>query len=130
VIVLPGVDAEGVHPALWLFLGAMADAHRVLTGDELVVTSLRRPQGARRSLHAPPAGELCRAADVRRWYLDRRRQSRTWCDDLRADWGRWLGVLLEPEELTSAQLAERGGLQAVQPHIHVQLKAPSWPRVL
>lgn len=127
---LDGVDGEGVHPTLWLFLGAIAERHRYYTQAELVITSLRRPAGPRPSLHSPRAGELVMAADIRRHALDRDESAARFCRIMQNDWGDYLGVVLEPEWLTPREVALRGGLAAIGPHIHVQLKTPALPRRL
>ena len=124
------VNPEGVHPVLWLFLGAIATRHRLDIGPELVVTSLRRRPGPRPSLHSPPEGELCRAADLRRWALDKAGFTQNFVGFLRRRYGQSLGVVLEPEELTPAQIAERGGRDKIAPHIHVQLKSTEWPELV
>ncbi|HEY2938159.1 MAG TPA: hypothetical protein VGJ25_16265 [Gaiellaceae bacterium] len=124
------VDAREVHPVLWAFLGAIAYRHRLVAGVELVVTSLRRPPGPRPSLHAPPPGQLCRAADLRRWYLDTTTDAPDFVNQLRHAYGRELGVVLEPEELTPEEIAERGGVEKIAGHIHIQLKRQEWPALV
>ncbi|MEE9360856.1 MAG: hypothetical protein V3U85_10275 [Hyphomicrobium sp.] len=84
----------------------------------MVVTSLRRPykHGSR---HSEPYDVLVTAADIRRWDLDQIGEAE--------DFSRWLqtalglGVLLEPEWMTPEQVAARGGVDAIPPHIHAQL---------
>jgi len=125
-----GVDAQDVHPVLWTYLGAIANRHRLAAGVELVVTSLRRPPGRRSSLHSPPPPQLCRAADIRRWYLDTGEKVTAFVNELRRAYGRELGVVLEPEELTPEEIAERGGLDKIAGHIHVQLKTQEWPALV
>lgn len=122
VKLLPGVDDSDVDPVLWAYLGAIATRHRLDVGPMLIVTSLRRAPGPRKSLHSPPPGELCRAADLRRWSLDTAKKAEEFAIWLQKRYGDSLGVLLEPEWLTAEQLAERGGRAAVAPHLHVQLK--------
>ena len=119
---LPGVDATDVHPTLWAFLGAIATRYRLDVGGELVVTSLRRPPGGRFSLHSPEPGQLCQAADLRRWDLNKAGKAEVFAKWLQNRYGPGLGVVLEPEWLTAEQLLERGGKDAVAPHLHVQLK--------
>jgi hypothetical protein len=129
VDLLPDVDAEGVHPGIWTYLGILALEHRVWTGRELVVTSLRRAPGDRPSRHAPEPGALCTAADFRRWYLDERDAAEAFCRMLQARFGFDLAVVLEPEWLTQEELSERGGILKVQPHVHVQLRSFEYPNV-
>ncbi len=124
---LPEVDTSGVDPRLIAWLPVLDLDHRSLTTEELTVTSLRRPPAPRPSRHSPPGANLVTAADLRRWALDGRSMSEEWCRTLQWYYGRWLGVVLEPEWLTEEELATRGGLAAVQPHIHVQLKGEAWP---
>jgi hypothetical protein len=121
----PGVDQDNVHPVLWTYLGAIATRHRIVTSLELIVTSLRRPPGPRASLHSPPAPHPCRAADLRRWALDNQRMAAAFAKDLQRMYGRELGVVLEPEWLTPLEVAARGGLSAIDPHLHVELKGAS-----
>lgn len=118
-----GVDVHDVHPVLWSYLGAIAREARVwhLTEAGLVVTSLRRPAGPRPSVHSPEDGGPVRAADLRRHAFPGDHAER-FCNHLQSLFGPELGVVLEPEWLTPEQIAERGGLAHVEPHIHVQLK--------
>jgi hypothetical protein len=127
---LDDVNATDVHPVLWLALGAIATYHRGTTAAEMVITSLRRAPGPRRSLHSPPPGELCQAADIRRWYLDERANAHSFGRLLQQRFGAWLGVVLEPEWLSPAEIEERGGYDSIAPHLHVELKATEWPRGL
>lgn len=120
------VDATGVAPELWSFLGAIAVALRLETNAELVVTSLRRPRSSRPSKHSPPQGQLVTAADIRRWALDHAGLAAEFVAGLRKAYGDRLGVVLEPEELTPEEIAARGGRAAIAPHIHVQLKGAPW----
>jgi hypothetical protein len=125
----PGVNARLVHPGIWIFLGIIAEEHRRWTSEELWVTSLRRPPGGRVSFHAPKEYEEVRAADFRRHVLDTTAAAEAFCRMLQARFGRDLGVVLEPEWLTTEELSERGGVLNVDPHIHVQLKTSDYPRV-
>ena len=124
------VDATGIHPVLWIFLGAIALRHKRATGKPMVVTSLRRKRGRRPSKHSPPKGELVRAGDLRRWYFRDAQSAEEFCKDLQRDYGSQLGVVLEPEWLTPKQIAQRGGIKKIAPHIHVQLKKTDWPAAL
>lgn len=125
----PGVDARGVHPGIWSYLGIVALEHRRWTGEELIVTSLRRPPGERPSRHAPKDEEEVTAADFRRWHLDARAAAEPFCRMLQALYGRDLGIVLEPEWLTQEELSERGGVLQIDPHVHLQLKQVDYPRV-
>lgn len=127
MILKDGVDATNVHPVLWLFLGAIAARYRELTLEGLVITSLRRPPAGGKSWHSPALHVPVRAADLRRWKLDQLGQAKEFAVELRERYGAFLGVVLEPEELTLEQLRERGGRDKVAPHIHVQLKSTAWP---
>lgn len=125
----PGVDARLVDPGIWILLGVTAAEHRRWTGVELVVTSLRRPPGSRPSRHAPLENHPVTAADFRRRALDAEAAADSFCRMLQVLYGDELGVVLEPEWLTTEELSERGGILQVDPHIHVQLKSVDYPRV-
>jgi hypothetical protein len=126
-MVLDGVDWDGVHPLVWLWLGKLSVAHRAWTAEGITVTSLRRPVGPRPSKHSPLPGGLVEAADIRRWALDRTGRTERFCRELQRQHGGYLGVVLEPEWLTPAEVAERGGAGKIAPHIHLQLKLLTWP---
>lgn len=115
-----GVDRRDVSPVVWWYLPTAERLHLALVGEELVVTSMRRPWGS--PAHNPPAGELVRAADLRRWYLDRAGAgvARAFVDTLNAYLAPHCRVLLEPEDLSEEAIAERGGLEKIAPHIHLQ----------
>jgi len=130
VKVNPGVDTRLIDPGVWLFLGAIAQIHREWTGEQLTVTSLRRPPGGRVSLHSTKEHEPVRAADFRRHQLDDAHGADPFCRYLQMRFGEWIGVVLEPEWLSLAELAERGGVLNVEPHVHIQLKSTTWPGVL
>lgn len=117
-----GVDTSDVSYILWAHLGAIAELHRVHRAGELWVTSLRRPPGPRPSKHSPAPGLPCTAADLRRWELDRVKQLDEFVAAIRARYGATLAVLVEPDEMTPAQIAERGGLEKIAPHVHIQLR--------
>jgi len=108
----PGVNAGGVDPFLWAFLGQIAMLYRDTTGKELVVTSLRRDgAGGRASKHTPPKGRLCEAADIRTDVLRAIKADDAFARMLQQRFGKELGIVLEPDWLTPAQLAERGGIR-------------------
>ena len=115
-----GVDASGVDPYLWYWLGRIEELHREWTGSELTVTSLRRPPSSQKSFHSPPKGVLVLAADLRRRRLDSVKKAEAFCRELQRRHGAILDVVLEPEWLTAAQIAARGGLKNIGPHIHVE----------
>ena len=123
----PGIDSTGVHPVLWIMLGPVAVLHREMTGDGLVVTSLRRPPRATRSLHSPEPPALVQAADLRRWALDEDGVAREFCDELKRRYGHTLQAVLEPEDLTIAERAIREKLVDYAPHLHVELARAEWP---
>lgn len=125
----PGVDARLVDAGIWIFLGLIARSHRVWTGSELVVTSLRRPPGGRPSRHTALENHPVGAADFRRHSLDERRAAEPFCRMLQVLYGEDLGVVLEPEWLTPEEISERGGILQIDPHVHVQLKGRDYPRV-
>lgn len=126
-----GVNFFRPHKVLLVVCGFLDDLHMQLTKEEMVVTSGRRIPGSLRSLHGVSATEEFRAIDVRRWSLD----AMPWYEGndnvtstaeflrlARLSW--WVkryGVqfVLEPEELTSLQITQRGG--HIDPHIHVEV---------
>ncbi len=60
-----GIDPEGVHPLLWGRLVLADREHMVITGEQMVVTSLRRaPKDG--SKHSPASDVPATAADIRR----------------------------------------------------------------
>jgi hypothetical protein len=122
-MIMGGVDRTNIDTVLWLYLGAISQRHREWTGHPMVITSLRRPPGPRPSLHSPPDGIPCRAADIRRWLLNDSDQAANFARRLQTDFGLELGVVLEPEWLTPEQVAERGGMSKIAGHLHVELKA-------
>ena len=123
------VWAHLVHPDLWCILGEIERDHVACTGEGVEVTSLRRPKGRRHSKHAPGPGKLAKGADLRRKALDAIGKAEKFCKTLQRKYGKYIGVVLEPEWLTPAQIRQRGGLAKIGPHIHVQTKAVPWPRV-
>lgn len=125
-----GVDTTNVSPALWLMLGMIASWHRVRWGSELTVTSLRRPPDGGHSKHSPPAAVPCMAADIRRRGVGEPDEWAVFARDLQHRFGPDLGVVLEPEWLTLAEVTARGGLDQISPHLHVELKNAGWPTSL
>lgn len=124
-----GVVASRVHHDLWCILSQIEQEHQAWTGKELVLTSMRRKQRAKHSKHSPGPGMPAKAADIRRRYLDAIGRAEEFCKGLQKRFGKYIGVVLEPEWLTPAQIRQRGGIAKIGPHIHVQLKAVPWPRV-
>lgn len=128
-----GVNFNEIHPVLWIFIGVIAILYRVWTGAEMTVTSLRRR--GKKGKH--PKGT---AVDIRRWELDAAKKkvnsqlgptyAVSFVRDLQRRYGKWLGIVLEPEMLTPAQIKARGGIGKIAGHIHVQLKRESWPKIL
>ena len=116
-----GLNPELVHPKLWERLGLADREHVILTGEELVLTSMRRPPRKKASKHSPGWGVKCTAADVRRWRLDALGITEEFCKWMQTTLG--IGVLLEPEWMTAQQIKERGGIEKIDPHIHVQLRS-------
>ncbi len=114
-----GLDPEGVHPLLWGKLALADREHQIITGEEMIVTSLRRSPELG-SKHSPEAEVKAMAADIRRWRLDAIGLTEKFCRWLQQELG--LGVLLEPDWMTKEQIAERGGIDNIDPHIHSQLK--------
>ncbi len=125
--ILHEVDRSGVHPELWGWLIVIDKEHFHYTGEMATVTSLRRPRGS--FVHAPGEGRLVLGADLRRAALDKagERTAHLFCRSLQLKYGAVLGVVLEPEWLTEEQIADRGGPEEVEPHIHIQLKRIEFP---
>ena len=114
-----GLDPEGVHSLLWGKLALADREHKIITGEPMTVTSLRRhPKPG--SKHSPEPDVKATAADIRRWRLDALGHTEEFCSWLQKELG--LGVLLEPDWMTKEQIAERGGIDNIDPHIHTQLK--------
>ena len=116
-----GLYQEGVHELLWAKLALADREHQIITGEPMIVTSLRRhPKPGSKSKHSPVAGTKATAADIRRWRLDDLKRTEPFCSWLQKELG--LAVLLEPDWMTKEQIAARGGLHKIVPHIHCQLK--------
>lgn len=124
----PGVSDSQVDPVLGLWLGVIARHHREWTGQELVVTCLRRAESEWPSLHVVKPGELVRAVDFRRRNLDTYDASDTFSRMLARKYAEQLHVVLEPEWLSTEGLERRGGVLQVDPHVHVQMMSLEWPR--
>lgn len=122
-----GVDDSQCSPVLGLWIGVVARHHREWTPEELVVTSIRRESSKWPTRHVVKPGELVTAFDFRTRYLVEEQVAHTFCRMLQALYGKWLGVVLEPEWLTPAELEKRGGFLEVDPHGHIQLKSAEWP---
>jgi len=123
------VCANHVHPDLWCILSQIDQDHFTWTGKELVLTSVRRKRRVKPSKHSPGPGMPTKAADFRRFYLDAIGKAQEFCRMLQKKYGKYIGVVLEPEWLTPKQIRQRGGVAKIAPHIHVQTKAIPWPRV-
>lgn len=122
-----GVDQTQVDPVLGLWIGVLARHHLEWTGTELVVTDLRRATSAWSSAHVVKDGELVRAVDFRRGYLDEKELAEEFCQFLLARYKSWLEVILEPEWLSPEALERRGGVLNVAPHVHIALRSVEWP---
>ena len=123
-----GVDDTQLSPVLGLWLGVLARHHREWTGEEFVVTSLRRESNGRASRHVVKPGELVTAADFRRHLLDELDLAEPFCRMIQSVYKSWLVVVLEPEWLTEDELEQRGGALKVEPHVHIQLHSGEWPQ--
>ena len=123
------VWASLVHPDLWCLMSEIEAEHVACTGKRAEFTSLRRRPGRRPSKHSPGPGKLVKGVDLRRRYLDAIGKAEEFCKRLQKKYGRYIGVVLEPEWLTPAQIRQRGGIAKIGPHIHAQLKSAPWPRV-
>jgi len=114
-----GVNRDNVHALLWGKLLLADKQHIVTTGEELVVTSLRRPVSSG-SRHSPAAHVPVTSADIRRWRLDALDGAEDFCSWLQTVLD--LAVLLEPDWMTKEQIEERGGRNKIDPHIHCELR--------
>ena len=123
------VDGHRVHQDLWCILSQIEQEHQAWTGQELVLTSMRRKQRAKHSKHSPGPCMPAKAADIRRGDLDAIGRAEEFCKTLQKKFGRYIGVVLEPDWLTPKEIRQRGGLAKIGPHIHIQLKSKPWPRV-
>lgn len=135
-----GVDRRGVHPRLWTILPWIDRMHHAYTSEDMVITDMRRPwnpeKASKHSPISPPQRDsywlrpeqwdefCCSAWDLRRWALDAMKVAEEFCKYIQREHGDELGVVLEPEWLTAEQIRERGGIEKVVPHIHLQLKFP------
>ena len=115
------VNRNNVHPLLWGKLLLADHEHVVITGEQMVVTSLRRdPKEGSKSKRSPPLAIPATAADIRRYRLDALKRTESFCRWLQKELQ--LAVLLEPDWMTKEQIEERGGIDNIDPHIHTQLR--------
>ncbi len=114
-----GVDPTHVHGLLWGKLLQADSWHTITAGEDMVITSLRRPEKSG-STHSPPPDVPVTGVDIRRWRLDALERTEDFCRWLQTELG--LAVLLEPEWMTKEQIADRGGIDNIDPHIHCQLR--------
>ena len=122
-----GVDDSQCSPVLGLWMGVVARHHLEWTNREFVVTSIRRESSKWATRHVVKPGELVTAFDCRTWHLVELKLADPFCEMLQGLYGKWLGVVLEPDWLTPAELEKRGGVLEVDPHAHIQLKSADWP---
>ncbi len=137
-----GTSWEDAHPMLWYWLGKVEGeyANWAESETELTVTSMTRESPAT-SKHCPDRNVTgrCEAADIRRHGLDKVSGStaHVFCRRLQTKFGRYLGIVLEPEWLTDKEIRARLGLdddhvvgeaerKQISPHIHLQLKAAAY----
>ena len=121
-----GVDCSLVHPQLWLYMGLISAWHKEATGYNAVWTSITRLNG-KPSYHNPihaaeqhKSKELfTTAADMRRWYFADfpALEKFVLMVKRRLD----IGALIEPEWMSARQIASRGGIDKIAPHVHWQL---------
>jgi len=107
-----GISLECVDPDLIFWLGVISVEWHLFGWDgAMVVTSVYR---SGKGAHGRGEG-----ADMRTKYItpDRVEAFGTF---LQAKYGKYLGVVVEPEWLTKKQIKARGG--KVTPHLHIQLK--------
>lgn len=125
-----GVDIMDVHPLIWTYAYTIAKAHLAWTGYRMVITSMTRiPELAApvKSYHNPMyAAEqhlldrhLSTAFDMRRWYFKDFQDLQDFCLYIKETMD--IGCLIEPEWMTPSQIAARGGLDKIAPHVHWQL---------
>ena len=144
-----GLDASGVHPRLWQFLMWLDQQHLEFTEETMWVTDLRRLYRSNVNTRHATASKIAAvgdprerlfaaafvtAVDIRRWALDELGKAAEFCRHVQEVHGDQIGVVLEPEWLSLAQLKRRfphfthhteGQLRGlVASHIHFQLKKP------
>ncbi len=136
-----GIDRRGVHPRIWAILPWIDRMHYAYTSEDIVIERMRLPfDPDRPSRHSPlPPNRpiegyflqprqwdqfLVTACDIRRWALDGMKKTEEFCQYLQRGHGEELGVVLEPEWLSTTELRKRGGLDNIAGHIHIQLKLP------
>jgi hypothetical protein len=109
-----------VHPQLLVYAGFIARAFLVRAGHRMVITSMSRPEGESR--HNPAYRGWCLAFDMRRrdvaafaGLLD----LESFVMGIRGSLD--IGALIEPEWMTPKEIAARGGLDAIAPHVHWQI---------
>jgi hypothetical protein len=126
-----GVDSQGVHPLIWVYATAIGALHLETTGHRMVITSMARmPQmtAGPSSYHNPRYASnqhfwfqpLACAFDMRRWYFNGGfPELERFCLKVKSLLD--IGCLIEPEWMSSTQIARRGGVDKIAPHVHWQL---------
>lgn len=120
-------SADHVHPLLWVYINQIGKWHQEQTGYRMVVTSMIRWNG-KASYHNPDHAKdkhkffryLSTAFDMRRWYMTFP-QLEKFCLDVKRSLD--IGCLIEPEWMSAKQIAARGGIQNIAPHVHWQLSS-------
>lgn len=121
-----GVDSSRVHPLIWVYAHQIAVWHQDVTGYRMVITSMTRDSGS--SYHNPFYADtkhdfghpiLSTAFDMRRWYFPDFHTLEQFCLEVKQELD--IGCLIEPEWMTSKQIAARGGVDKIAPHVHWQL---------
>lgn len=131
----PGVDSSRVHPLIWVYAHQIAMWHQDVTGYRMVITSMTRDSGssyhnpsyagqqhnmvAPRHSMVPTRIDLSSAFDMRRWYFKDFSQLEQFCLEVKQELD--IGCLIEPEWMTLQQIARRGGVNKIAPHVHWQL---------
>lgn len=132
---LPFLFAEGldpvhcthrVHPQLLVYVGFIARAFFVDTRHRMVITSMSRPGGGA-TRHDPQYKGWCLAFDMRthdprtgeRYGHETPNRLYTFVYSIKSVIN--IGALVEPDWMTPEQIAERGGLENIAPHVHWQI---------
>lgn len=110
----PEVDAQNVHPAIWLAIGVASVLRKTLTGkQDVVITALNADDHSPGSFHNPkntPDG-TCRAADLR--ILDLTETTEWWA------WYYGLRALLHPQ---GYDIVLHSGQDGIVAHMHIEFQ--------
>lgn len=112
IVFKPTVNPRNVHPAVWVAVGLAYCRHRVISGADMVVTSMNDGEHMKGSLHyasSSPDG-LCRAADLRT--LDLVKSNREL-------WAKQVKAALDP---LGFDIVLHDGSDGVVEHLHMEFQ--------